>query len=186
MFERFDPEARRAVVLTRQEAVRARQGHIGCEHLLLGLLGGPGVAADALRAAGLEIDSLRAVRPGGSAADPGPLDAEALATLGIDLDAVRRATDAAFGRGALDRVSARRRDRLRLAGGIPMTAEARKAVELALRTAVSHRRRHISSGHLLIGILDQPGNPALDALRAAGIDPAELRADVVRRMAAAA
>jgi ATP-dependent Clp protease ATP-binding subunit ClpA len=185
MFERFHQDARRAVVLARQEAIRAGDDHIGCEHLLLGVLGEPGAAADALAAAGLDMAGLRAVLPGGAAvADP--LDAEALASLGIDLDAVRRATDAAFGRGALDRVSAPRRDRLRLTGGLPMTANAKKAVELALRAAVGMRHRHISAGHLLIGILNQPGNSAVAALRAAGIDPATLRAEVIREMNAAA
>jgi hypothetical protein len=39
------------------------------------------------------------------------LDAEALASIGIDLDEVRRRVDEAFGEGALDRTRARRRPR---------------------------------------------------------------------------
>jgi hypothetical protein len=39
------------------------------------------------------------------------LDAEALASIGIDLDEVRRCVDEAFGEGALDRTRARRRRR---------------------------------------------------------------------------
>jgi ATP-dependent Clp protease ATP-binding subunit ClpA len=186
MFERFHQDARQAVVLAREEAVRAGQSHIGCEHLLLGLLAGPGVAAEALTAAGLQITSLRDLLPGGSAAGTGPLDAEALASLGIDLDAVRRATDAAFGQGALERVSAPRRDRLRITGGRGMTPDAKKSLELALRAAVSLHHNYISSGHVLIGILTQQPNTALAALSAAGIDPGALRADVLRRMSAAA
>jgi ATP-dependent Clp protease ATP-binding subunit ClpA len=187
MFERFHQDARHAVVRARHEAVRARQDRIGCEHLLLGLLAEPGVAAEALTAAGLEITGLRALLPGDpSGTDPGPLDAEALASLGIDLDAVRRATDAAFGRGALDRVSAPRRDRLRITGGLRMTADAKKSMELALRAATGLHHGYISSGHVLIGILNTEDNAVLAALRAAGIDTAALRADVVRRMTAAA
>jgi hypothetical protein len=37
------------------------------------------------------------------------LDAEALASIGIDLDEVRRCVDEAFGEGALERARARRR-----------------------------------------------------------------------------
>jgi ATP-dependent Clp protease ATP-binding subunit ClpA len=186
MFERFRPDARRAVARAVHEAVRARQDRIGCEYLLLGLLTEPGIAAQALADAGLEISSLRAQLPGGSTADPDSLDAEALGSLGIDLDAVRRATDAAFGRGALERASAPRRDRLRITGGRSMTAEAKKSLELALRAAAGLRHNYISSGHVLIGILNTGDNAAQAALRAAGIDPPALRADVIRRMTAAA
>lgn len=186
MFERFGPDARAAVVSARQEAVNARQDHIGCEHLLLGLLAGPGAARQALTEAGLDLAELRALVPRGDAAGPDPLDAAALATLGIDLDAVRRAASAAFGQGALDRVTVQRRDKLRLTGGIRMSAEARKSLELALRAAVGDRSGHLSSGHLLIGILDQADNAALDALQAASIDIQALRADLQRRMSTAA
>jgi ATP-dependent Clp protease ATP-binding subunit ClpA len=186
MFERFRPDARRAVARGMHEAVRARQDRIGCEYLLLGLLAEPGIAAQALADAGLEISSLRAQLPGGSTADPDSLDAEALGSLGIDLDAVRRATDAAFGRGALDRASAPRRDRLRITGGRRMTADAKKSMELGLHAAVALHHNYISSGHVLLGILNQKDNAAQAALRAAEIDPASLRADVLRRMTAAA
>jgi ATP-dependent Clp protease ATP-binding subunit ClpA len=187
MFERFHQDARHAVVRARHETVRARKDHIDCEHLLLGLFAEPGVAAEALTAAGLEITGLRALLPGDrSGTDPDPLDAEALASLGIDLDAVRRATDAAFGRGALDRVSAPRRDRLRITGGLRMTADARKSLELALRAAAGLHHNYIGSGHVLIGILNQDDNAAVATLRAAGVDPGALRADVILRMTAAA
>ena len=186
MFERFGSDARAAVVSARQEAVNARQDHIGCEHLLLGLLAGPGPGREALTEAGLDLAGLRALVPRGDAAGPDPLDAAALATLGIDLDAVRRAASAAFGQGALDRVTVRRRDKLRLTGGIRMSAGARKSLELALRAAARDRSGHLSSGHLLIGILDQADNAALDALQAASIDIQALRADLQRRMSTAA
>jgi ATP-dependent Clp protease ATP-binding subunit ClpA len=187
MFERFHPDARRAVVVAYQEATRGGQDHIGCAHLLLGLLSVPGAAAEAMTAAGLGLAGLRAVLPGNSsAADSDPLDAEALASLGIDLDAVRRATDASFGRGALDRAGAARRGRRLITGHIPMSPDLKQSLELALRATAASRRRDISPGHVLIGILSQADNSALVALRAAGIDPVALRADVTRRMGAAA
>ena len=91
MFERFSQEARDAVVRADHEAADMGAGYIGCEHLLLGLLAMPGPAAGALTAAGLDLAGLRARLPGTAPGAADPLDAEALAWLGIDLDAVRRA-----------------------------------------------------------------------------------------------
>jgi len=183
MFERFGQDARRAVVRARYEAVRAGREQIGCEHLLLGLLGEPGPAAAAMTAAGLELTALRARLPAGRGAEPDPLDADALASVGIDLDAVRRAADATFGPGALDRA---RPAQTRRPGRMRMSADAKKALELALRAAVRLRHRELSGGHLLAGIIDQGDNAALGMLAAAAVDAAGLRADVLARMAAAA
>lgn len=178
MFERFEPGARQAFVDAREEASRAGQNKISSEHLLVGLLREPGPAADALTAAGLELGSLRARLPRGAAhAGPG-LDADALASLGIDLDAVRRATEAAFGPGALDGV--------RLPGErrLPFADDARQSLIGAVRQAQQLRQQTISSGHMLIGILDQDRSGALAVLSEAGTDITALRADVLRRMTA--
>ena len=188
MFERFHADARQAVVLAREEAVRMGQGSIGCEHLLLGVMARPdGPAARALSASGVDAADVRARIAAGTTPTAESLDADALASLGIDLDAVRRAAEASFGRGALDRAEpSRRRVPDRGLGGMRLTGEAKKALELALRAAVKLRSGHISAGHLLIGIIDQGGNAALATLTAAGADPGALRADVVTRIAAAA
>jgi ATP-dependent Clp protease ATP-binding subunit ClpA len=186
MFERFYQSARQVVVRARHEATRSGQDRIGCEHLLLALIAQPGSAAEALTAAGLETAGLRALVQATARPDADPLDGEALASLGIDLDAVRRAADAAFGPGALDRVRPARRGRIRITSGTPFTPEARKSLELALRAASRLHHPGIATGHLLIGIIDQGGNAALDVLRASGANTADLRDDVVRRIAAAA
>ncbi len=182
MFERFSRDARRTVVAARYEAVRGRRSQIGCEHLLLGLLAEPGPAAAAMTAAGLKLTALRAALPRGGA-EPDPLDADALASVGIDLDTVRRATDATFGPGALDRAGP---GRARRPGRMRLTADAKKALELALRTAARLRQREITGGHLLIGIIDQGDNGALGLLAASAVAAAGLRADVLARLAAAA
>lgn len=187
MFERFSAGARQAVVAAEREARHAGHQTIGCEHLLLALVTDrQGIAGQAAAAAGLASDSLRAQIAAG--ADPGaePLDAEALALLGIDLDTVRRAVESAFGPGALDRGARRRQGPGRRLGGGQLTSELKKSIELALRTAVSRRDREISPGHLLIGIIDQGDNAALRALAGAGIDPGALRLDVLARITPAA
>ncbi len=70
MFEKFEPTARQAFFDARDEARRAGQDRIGSEHVLLGLLAEPGAAADALTAAGLDLESLRARVPRGSHGRP--------------------------------------------------------------------------------------------------------------------
>ena len=186
MFERFNEDARQAVIQGREEAVRTGQAQIGVEHLLIALVNGPGLAADALAAAGADAADLRSRVQRGTASEPDPLDAGALASIGIDLDAVRRASDAAFGAGSLDRVRASHRGRRGITHGMGMTKQAKRVLELALRTAVRLNHRSISSGHVLLGIIDLGDSPAATALTEAGVDTSSLRDDVVRRMTPAA
>jgi ATP-dependent Clp protease ATP-binding subunit ClpA len=186
MFERFTTQAREAVVQAREQAHLLGHGYVGCEHLLLALSGGHGTAAaDALAAFGIDTATLRARVI--EVADPGDtgLDADALASLGIDLDAVRRITEASFGRGALDR-STHQRGRTPCGGRLPFTREAKKSLELALRAAVRSGDREISAGHLLLGVIDQRDNGALRALKAAGVPAGELHREVADRMRPAA
>jgi ATP-dependent Clp protease ATP-binding subunit ClpA len=186
VFERFTSDARQAVVLAQEEARRMGHDHIGCEHLLLGLLAtGSGPAADALSAFGLQAPRLRGLVAGEAGLGSDPLDADALASLGIDLDAVRRATEASFGPGALERGKPGRPGSP-LAGHIPFTPRAKKSLQLALRAAAKLRHSSITSGHVLLGILDPGNNAALLILAKAGVSPGALREDVTRRLTAAA
>ncbi len=176
MFERFAHTARQAVADARQEAAWAGQDRIGSEHVLIGLLREPGPAAEALTDAGVTAEALRARLPRGDHETAAGLDADALSTLGIDLDAVRRAADAAFGPGALDRA------RVPGSSRVQFSPDAKQTLAGALREAVHRSQREITSGHLLLGILDQKRNGALTLLTETGTDIAALRADVIRRL----
>ena len=186
MFERFTDDARQAVAAARQEATELHHEFIGCEHLLLALSARDGTpAADALAAVGLRTPDLRErvirlVGPGDATPDDEAIDEDALASLGIDLGTVRRATEAAFGPGALDR-GGRRRGPVR---GVPFTKRAKKSLEIAVRTAVSSGDKEISTGHLLLGVIGQDDNTALRVLTAAGVETSALRQELARRMAA--
>ncbi len=60
VFERFDEQARRAVELAHDEARRLGHGHIGTEHLLLGILAdGQSPAAQALEMSGATLEGCR-------------------------------------------------------------------------------------------------------------------------------
>ncbi|MFC7877509.1 Clp protease N-terminal domain-containing protein [Isoptericola sp. NPDC057391] len=184
MFERFTKEARAAVVDAQQVARETRSATIDTRHLLAALVGGPGPAADALRATGVDPDDVvagarRSITSGEA------LDADALAAVGVDLDAVRRRTDEVFGPGALDRAGA---GRPRRGSHIPFTDDAKKALELALREAVRLKDKGIGGGHLLLGVLraDCPGRRLLaDAAGAAGTELPAVRAAVERASRAA-
>jgi ATP-dependent Clp protease ATP-binding subunit ClpC len=60
MFERFTDRARRVVVLAQEEARMLNHNYIGTEHILLGLIHeGEGVAAKALQALGISLETVR-------------------------------------------------------------------------------------------------------------------------------
>jgi ATP-dependent Clp protease ATP-binding subunit ClpA len=73
MFERFTESARQVIVQAQHEARTLGHGHIGTEHILLGLLlEGEGVAAWALAKFDVTADAVRAeVARSGEAKDPG-------------------------------------------------------------------------------------------------------------------
>jgi hypothetical protein len=122
MFERFTPDARTVVVHAQQQARRLGHHYIGCEHLLLAVVGIDQPAGEVMRARGVTPDHVeqqivRRVGLGTGADLFADLDRDALAAIGIDLDAVRARIEARFGVDALDRaarVSRSRRRRSRL------------------------------------------------------------------------
>jgi ATP-dependent Clp protease ATP-binding subunit ClpA len=166
VFERFTRHARVAVVLAQEEARETGSDHIGAEHLLHGVVSDrEGVTALVLQRWG--VDASRVSAASRAARD---LDEQALSALGIDLDAVRRRAEEAFGPGALDRpVSRSRWGRRAAKGHIPFTDEAKNALEQALRAAVRAHDTEITSGHLFLGLLAVEPGTALRVLRRAGV-----------------
>ena len=157
MFERFTVPARLAVVGAQEQARRRGDDRIRTEHLLLALYAVPeNLAVTVLDTlgAGREVveRAIDARRTGG------PIDdAEALATLGIDLDEVRRQVEDAFGPGALESTRAAGRRGARSGGHIPFERAAKKALELALREALRLKHDYIGTEHVLLGLLHAEG-----------------------------
>ncbi|MCW0214986.1 MAG: ATPase [Pseudonocardia sp.] len=175
MFEKFTESARRAVVLAQQDARERRQGDIRTENVLIALYDTPSSpGALLLRGAGVtraEVDADIVRMRRGDGPDP-----EALATLGIDLDEVRRQAEEAFGPGALDRTRAARGGSPR--GHIPFDRSAKKTLELSLREALRLKHRHIGTEHLLLGLLHTETGAAHHILNARGVTLDGMRAAV--------
>lgn len=190
MFERFTEEAREVVRQAQAESRDARAGHVGTEHLLLGLLAPTaGVAHEVLLEAGVDAEGVRgaiaaaAVPPGGALL--GPEDAAALRQVGIDLDEVLRRIEESFGAEALRPAPPPRRTGLleRVTGGrVRVTPRAKTVLELSLREAVALQHREIDSAHVLLGLLRDGEGRGARLLADRGVDLPALRGDLLRRL----
>jgi ClpA/ClpB-like protein len=126
VIQRSEP-ARQVLELARAEAEGFGHRYLGPEHLVLGVLadGGSG-ASRALEARGVTLEGarleLRRLADRGLVPGPRPSDAELLGSLGIDLDAVRRATEQRFGGKAVGwAIREATRARRRGMGRVPRT-----------------------------------------------------------------
>jgi ATP-dependent Clp protease ATP-binding subunit ClpC len=155
MFERFTDRARRVLVLAQDDARALGHNFLGTEHILLGLVEeADGVAGRALSAFGLDAATVRADIgeivgcPGGVG---NPRDAEALRSIGIDLDEVITAAAETFG---ASRVFKAMQTPGSGKGGRPaFVPRAKKVLELALREALTLGHNYIGTEHLLLAII---------------------------------
>jgi ATP-dependent Clp protease ATP-binding subunit ClpA len=170
VFERFTVEARTAVVAAQEEARTLRAERIEPVHLLLALTREPGRAGRLLRDAGVDHDRLQ-----DAVLRSGPLDADALAAVGIDLEQVRAAAEAAFGPGALER------GQQVPAGHIPFADPSKQVLVQTVRLVGRRQVHRIDAGHVLFGVL-AVADPLVDRLlQQLGAD-----LDALREQAAAA
>ena len=130
MFERFSEHARKVMALANQQASRLKHGTIGTEHILLGLVReGTGVAANALK------------------------------TLGADLDRVRHEVEGMLTPGTHEPDS----------GRLAQAPAAKRVVEYAIEEARLLNHRYVGSEHLLIGLLREQDGVAARALMNLGV-----------------
>jgi ATP-dependent Clp protease ATP-binding subunit ClpA len=214
MFERFTGDARNTVVQAQEHARRLGHRYIGCEHLLLAAAATGEPASAALREHGVtpqavETQIVRLVGLGHAADLFSALDRAALASIGIDLDAVRARIEAAFGPGALARagpgtcrkgrpaVRSKPLARLRkprragpdqpvspgghITGHIPFTPRAKKSLELSLREAKARHDNYIGVEHLTLALVAMNDGAIPPILSALGAPQATLRAAIVDR-----
>jgi len=216
MFERFTGDARAAVAGAQEHARRLGHRYIGCEHLLLAAVSAGGPAAAALREHGLtpeavETEIVRLVGLGQPASLFSAVDREALAAVGIDLDAVRARIEATFGPDAFTLAAPpacrgnrpawlnrpmtrllRRRPRSRAAGPdaslgahptghLPFTPRAKKSLQRSVREALQLGQSYIGVEHLTLALLAMDQGTVPPILSAIGASPATLRAAILDR-----
>jgi ATP-dependent Clp protease ATP-binding subunit ClpA len=214
MFERFTGGARDTVVQAQEHARRLGHRYIGCEHLLLAAASTSEPASAALREQGVtpqavETEIVRLVGLGQAADLFSALEREALASIGIDLDAVRARIEAAFGSDAFTRAgpgtgqkgrpAVRRSPLARLrhprcggrgqdatpsgpsTGHIPFTPRAKKALEHSLREAKARHDNYIGVEHLTLALVGMNEGAVPPILSALGASPATLRAAILDR-----
>jgi ATP-dependent Clp protease ATP-binding subunit ClpA len=182
MFERFTDEGRQAVVLAQEEAAALRHGWIGTEHLLLGVLRAGRGGARLLHGFGVELAPAREQVVAMIGRGEDDIDRDALATLGIDLDAVRERVERTFGPGALSRRGGCRGGTF--GGHIPFTPRAKKALELTLREGTALGARELRGEHLVLGLLREGDGVAAQLLHGRGVALDAVRARVEGRDAA--
>jgi ATP-dependent Clp protease ATP-binding subunit ClpA len=106
MTRNFTEDANAIVVQAYQHATRLGHPYLGGEHLLLALAAADEPASAVLREHGVtpeRVEAEIARLPGGGLFSD--LDRDALATVGVDIDAVRATTEASFGQEALTRAA---------------------------------------------------------------------------------
>jgi ATP-dependent Clp protease ATP-binding subunit ClpA len=191
VFERFTQESRAVVLRAVGEAERRNSPSVGVEHVLLALAELP-QAVDALRAAGLPEDGLESLvadldlasRRGGL----GEADAEALRSIGIDLDAIVAGVEERHGPGALapkqrphrkPLLRRNRRPAAKPARHRSFTPDAKRVLERSLREAVGHGDRELRPVHILLGVVTGD-DPVGQALVARGVSPEQVRSALRR------
>jgi|ERR687892_366276 ATP-dependent Clp protease ATP-binding subunit ClpC len=145
MFERFTDRARRVVVLAQEESRMLNHNYIGTEHLLLGLLHeGEGVGAQALE------------------------------SMGISLERVRRQVEEIIGQGQSTPPE-----------HIPFTPRAKKVLELSLRESKQLGHKYLGTEHILLGLVREGEGVAAQVLQKLGADLSAVRQQVIELLAAA-
>lgn len=189
MFQKLTAGARSVLRAASERSAQAGVPEIRAEDLLLPLFDRPDLAAGAALAAlglpahraAVEQALADATRRGGLSR----LDAQALAALGIDLDAVLERAEDAHGEGALaagaGRAAARGRRRPQYRA---LSGEARAVIVRAVREAEEQGDKQVGDRHLLLALAATPGVVA-DVLAGHGAAPAEIRRALTRRSEAA-
>jgi ATP-dependent Clp protease ATP-binding subunit ClpA len=187
VFERFTEGAKAALVAARDLALELGSDSIEVGHLLHGCAEGrEETAGRPLRDCGITGAAVRGRLPRRDVEPAaGPIDPEALRSIGIDYDQVRSVVEATFGPGALDTAPDRHAP-----GGVTrkpaFTVEAKRALELALRVAGELHHERVTPGHLLLGLLRLDDGFVTGSLDDAGTTVAELSSAVLIRLSGSA
>ncbi len=169
MFERFTPDARATMVHAQHHARRLGQNFIGGEHILLAVVSADHPASAVLAAHGItpeyvEAEMLRWIGLGRGAGPGsgllGSLDQEALASIGIDLEAVRARIEATFGPHAMAEADLVIQHRLKHRRGSREARRFRLDPRRALPPRLRRSRRRFRAERAVTATPPRPSRPA--------------------------
>ncbi len=144
MLNRFTERARRVLLLAQEEAQNFGHPYVGTEHLLLGLVDeGSGIAA------------------------------KALASLGVQAEAIRQQIEAVIGSSGAQP-----------ANEITYTPRAKHVLELSFEEAQQFGHNYIGTEHLLLGLIREQEGIASQVLVGMGADLAVVREAVLKLLGA--
>jgi ATP-dependent Clp protease ATP-binding subunit ClpA len=174
MFDKFNAPAKQAVRSAQDEAISLGHDFIGTEHLLLGLTGAGGLAGEVLGEYGVTADNARTetvrILTGQGVQPTGGQEAkDALASIGIDVEEIRRRADEAFGEGEFK---------------FPRpayTPRAKKMLQYTLREALELKADDIGTEHMLLGMLTEGEGVGVQVLDVLGVDTVALRRAVITK-----
>jgi ATP-dependent Clp protease ATP-binding subunit ClpA len=192
VFDRCDDAALEVVHSAIASARGLGHNYLGTEHLLFGLAEHrdllPAGVASMLPAADIVRSAMVSVL-----GEPVRRDAEALRTVGIDLEEVRSAVRRTFGEEAIARLARRRRYRAwqpwrqpsrrcrsLLAENLALAPRVKQVFEIASRQAERRAQPRIDPAGLLCGIVEVEDALANRLLRNNGVDPDDIRNALLR------
>lgn len=196
----LDPDARTVGMRAFDHAIRLGHRYLGGEHILLALAQADTPAGVVLREHGLtpaRVEAELARRAGAGLF--GDLDWAALASAGVDVDAVRAQAEAAFGPQALSQanqavhrgplISRWNPRRVRISGAerdgvfLPHSRSAEQALHAARQEAAARHAPEVSTGHLALGLIAADDGLVPPILAALGVSAAALRTAIEDRCA---
>lgn len=166
MLDRFTDRARKVMSMAKEEAIALGSTKVGTEHLLLALAKeDTGIAGEALRELDITHDDVLGEMKGAAASGGEAASAEASAT----------PDDAASGDAPADAASAddaaSKPDTAKLA----FTPAVIAVMEKSFRLARENNQTYVSTEHLLLAIVAEGDNRAMDILARMGVSGASIR-----------
>ena len=166
MLDRFTDRARKVMSMAKEEAIALGSTKVGTEHLLLALAKeDTGIAGEALRELDITHDDVLGEMKGAAASGGEAASAEASAT----------PDDAAGGDAPADAASAddaaSKPDTAKLA----FTPAVIAVMEKSFRQARENNQTYVSTEHLLLAIVAEGDNRAMDILARMGVSGASIR-----------